>query len=632
MTIDLGIDGLTDPVEIGRGSFGIVYRAHQDKFERLVAVKVLTQAVLDDASRNRFFRECRAAGKLSGHPNVVTIYDSGFTSHGQPFLTLEYLPAGSLGDRLHANGPFGFEAATRHVIKIAGALESAHRVGLVHRDVKPDNILLDEFNEPKLTDFGIAWMSDATMTTTGGIMGSPAYMAPDVISGQPFSPNSDVYALGSTLYSLMSDRPAFVLATDESILQLLARVAREDPPDLRPGLPDPLWQVLAATLSKDPAQRPQTALDFARALNAARAQLSLPPVEARVTGATGERGTVATPPGPSIPTAPPPTTAPPISASSATPTPTPTPTPTSMPVAAAPHAAATPFPATGVAGAGAVADGESSIPTVPLGGPAGVPPAISPPPTTGSRRTLVLALAVLAVLVAVAGIGIVLAGRAGDPVAVPPSTVAPTTAAPTSTTEAAPTSETPVTKAGPTIASRGSVDLGDALLQTDDIGQNWLVDDADAANFGGFKWLTPCNKAVDLSASSAERSAVFAGFDTRGKTATSFHAVASFDDAKAAAAFMNSLPGLLGCSTWTDSSREVHTATARALEKPAGDQSLLFTDTVVDGATTYTHDLVFYRVGRFVGFVTNLAEGDNDPALTTHLLDAAVTRLEQVAN
>jgi serine/threonine-protein kinase PknK len=609
MTIDLGIDGLSEAVEIGRGSFGVVYRAHQDKFERLVAVKVLTQAVLDDSSRNRFFRECRAAGKLSGHPHVVTIYDSGFTAHGQPYLSLEYLPAGSLGDRLRANGPFGFEAATRHVIKIAGALESAHRAGLVHRDVKPDNILLDEFNEPKLTDFGIAWMSDATMTTTGGIMGSPAYMAPDVISGQPFSPNSDVYALGSTLYSLVSDRPAFVLASDESILQLLARVALEEPPDLRPGLPDPIWQVLVATLSKDPARRPQTALDFARALNAARAQLSLPPVEARVTGATGERGTgtgTASMPGSPAPTAY-------LSApGAATPAPSPA-TPSPAPV-----------PAATTAGAPGIPASESSIPTLPLGGTAA--PGAPAPRAGGSNRPLLVGLAVLVALVVVAGAGVAIASRSGDPGAAP-TTTAPTTAAVTT-----PTSSPSPSRPDPTTTAKGSVDLGDALLQTQDIGQNWLVDDADEANFGGFKWLTPCNKTVDISDTSAERSAVFAGFDTRGKTATSFHAVASFDDAKAAAAFMNSLPGLLSCSTWTDQSKEVHTATAKTLKNPAGDQSLLFTDTVIADATTYTHDLVFYRVGRYVGFVTNLAEGDNDPALTTHLLDAAVLRLEQVAN
>ena len=191
--------GFEDPEEIGRGGFGVVYRCSQPELDRTVAVKVLT-ADLEPDNLERFVREQVAMGKLSGHPHIVTIFQVGTTATGRPYIVMQYHPHGSLEAKIHDNGPVGWADALHIGVKVAGALETAHRRGTLHRDVKPANILLTEYGEPQLTDFGIARIIGGFETSDGAVMGSPAYTAPEVLLGQPPDVTSDVYSLASTLF------------------------------------------------------------------------------------------------------------------------------------------------------------------------------------------------------------------------------------------------------------------------------------------------------------------------------------------------------------------------------------------------------------------------------------------------
>ena len=152
---ELRAAGFEDPEEIGRGGFGVVYRCSQPELDRTVAVKVLTSD-LDPDNLERFVREQVAMGKLSGHPHIVTIFQVGTTATGRPYIVMQYHPHGSLEAKIHDSGPLGWADALHIGVKVAGALETAHRRGTLHRDVKPANILLTEYGEPQLTDFGIA--------------------------------------------------------------------------------------------------------------------------------------------------------------------------------------------------------------------------------------------------------------------------------------------------------------------------------------------------------------------------------------------------------------------------------------------------------------------------------------------
>lgn len=169
---ELSAAGFDDAVEIGRGGFGVVYRCLHDAVDRTVAVKVLTTD-LDHENLARFVREQRAMGRMSGHPNIVDLYQVGVTRSNRPFLVMPYHEHGSLDAQIRSTGPIGWEPTVRLGIKIAGALETAHRAGTLHRDVKPANILLTEYDEPQLTDFGIARVSGGFETASGSITGSP---------------------------------------------------------------------------------------------------------------------------------------------------------------------------------------------------------------------------------------------------------------------------------------------------------------------------------------------------------------------------------------------------------------------------------------------------------------------------
>ncbi len=274
--------GIVDLERIGRGGFGTVYRGRQTDFNRTVAVKVLDGVTDDPAADQRFRREVAAMGSVSHHPNVVPVYATGVTADGHPYLVMPYLPGGSLADRLR-EGPLGWEEAVRLGAKVSEALCAAHGVGVLHRDVKPANILYSAFGEPQLGDFGIARLADTTRTATGLVTATVTFAPPEILSGQKAVPASDVYSLAATLHAAMRGKPPFSVTEGEPLAATVARVVTEPPPDLRPsGVPDPVATAIERAMVKDPTARTPSAEAFKDDLDAAvgqpRGGAALPPV------------------------------------------------------------------------------------------------------------------------------------------------------------------------------------------------------------------------------------------------------------------------------------------------------------------------------------------------------------------
>jgi serine/threonine-protein kinase PknK len=283
ITEQLALVGYSEPIEIGRGGMGVVFRAQQVEFSRTVAIKVLPR-FQNDAARIRFERERHAIGPVSNHPHIVTVYGSGFTSDASPYIAMEYMPGGSLAEAIRRQ-PMSWRDAVSIGIKLCDALETAHGAGILHRDVKPENILISAYGQPKLADFGIARVQDGHETRTSTLTFSIAYAPPEAFDGKRLTTSADVYALASTVFALIAGGPPFVKPSDESIVSIIARVASAPVPDLRPlGVPHQLAIAIETAMVKDPLQRTQTADAFRTALQGAVAetpsQVRLPPVVA----------------------------------------------------------------------------------------------------------------------------------------------------------------------------------------------------------------------------------------------------------------------------------------------------------------------------------------------------------------
>ncbi len=252
---ELAAAGLEGAEEIGRGGFGVVYRCGQPVLDRVVAVKVLTAEL--EENRERFFREQRAMGRLSGHPNIVGVLEVGETKSGRPYLVMPYHQKGSLEAQIRGDGPLSVEQVLRLGVKMAGALETAHRAEVLHRDVKPANILLTDYDEPALADFGIAHLAGGFRTATGVVTGSPAFTAPEVLGGDPTSRGSDVYGLGATLFCASTGHAAFERRSGEQVVAQFLRITTQPVPDLRErGIPEDVCGVIEAAMSRDPGERP----------------------------------------------------------------------------------------------------------------------------------------------------------------------------------------------------------------------------------------------------------------------------------------------------------------------------------------------------------------------------------------
>jgi serine/threonine-protein kinase len=243
---------------VAHGGMGDVYRASDERLGRVVAVKVLSERYArQEEFRQRFLREARTAATLTGEPNVVAIYDVGETSDGLPFIVMEYVSEGTVADRL-ASGPVSTETAMRWLAHAASALDAAHARGVVHRDVKPANLLVASDGAIRVSDFGIARAAgDDTLTAAGTVLGSSGYMAPEQARGEPSTPATDRYALACVAFELLTGRRPFAR---NAVAAEAAAHAYESPPlvgDLAP-LPATLDDVFARGLAKRPADRPPT--------------------------------------------------------------------------------------------------------------------------------------------------------------------------------------------------------------------------------------------------------------------------------------------------------------------------------------------------------------------------------------
>ena len=248
------IDGLEAFEQIGEGGFGTVYRATDPQHGRKVAVKLLRDAP-DEAGRRRFDRERRAMGTLSGHPNIAVVHSSGVDPDGRLYLVMEHLPGGSMADRLEA-GPMDPAAVVDVGRGLADALALAHEQGVLHLDVKPENVLLSDFGAAKLVDFGIAAFVNDGFTTT--IRATPAYAAPEVLEGQPPGPAADVYGLGATLYALLMGRAPYG-GSETGALSVIRAVATDDVPRVdRADVSTELAGLLEACMAKSAADRPSS--------------------------------------------------------------------------------------------------------------------------------------------------------------------------------------------------------------------------------------------------------------------------------------------------------------------------------------------------------------------------------------
>ena len=241
---------------LGSGGMGEVYLAHDGVLERDVALKILrSQYAGDEEFAERFRREARSAASLS-HPNIVQIYDRGETEDGTSYIAMEYVPGGTLKEQIERRAPFGDREAAAVGAQIADALGAAHEQGMIHRDIKPQNVLVTASGDLKVTDFGIARAASAMMNTaSGAIFGTAAYISPEQALGEPVGPASDLYSLGVILYEMLTGELPF--SADNSIAVCMKHVNEPPVPPqlLNPEISEGMSALVLMLLAKHPGDR-----------------------------------------------------------------------------------------------------------------------------------------------------------------------------------------------------------------------------------------------------------------------------------------------------------------------------------------------------------------------------------------
>ena len=247
---------------LGQGGMAIVYLARDEELDRLVAVKVLAEHLAgDDNFRARFLRESRLASRLS-HPNVVRVYDAGETE-GSPYIVMEYVPGCTIADR----GKLTQEEVVPLALQACAGLQHAHDAGLVHRDVKPANLLVREDDVLKIADFGIARAAELTrLTQHGTILGTAAYLSPEQAAGAEVTAATDIYSLGAVVYELLTGRPPYEFGSLAELAAEQTDGAITPVRDLEPSVPESVEAAVMHALARDPRFRPHSASDFAHEL------------------------------------------------------------------------------------------------------------------------------------------------------------------------------------------------------------------------------------------------------------------------------------------------------------------------------------------------------------------------------
>ena len=262
--------------ELGKGAMGVVYLGKDPKIGRVVAIKTMALSQefepdeLEDV-KQRFFREAETAGRLN-HPNIVTIYDAG-EEHDLAYIAMEFLKGKDLVPQTKPGGLLPLPKTLSIIARVAEALSYAHHQNVVHRDIKPANIMYDpQADSVKVTDFGIARITDSSKTKTGMVLGTPSYMSPEQLAGKKIGGQSDLFSLGVTLYQLACGSLPF---QGDSMTQLMFKIANEPPIDIlnvNPSLPECVVEIINKALAKDLAARYQSGADFAQAVRACAAQ------------------------------------------------------------------------------------------------------------------------------------------------------------------------------------------------------------------------------------------------------------------------------------------------------------------------------------------------------------------------
>jgi len=250
--------------ELGRGGMGVVYLARDSQLDRPVALKFLGNLVdSSEEFRQRFVREARTAAKIS-HPNIIAIYDIS-ASVGKAYIAMEYVDGPSLHKYLTSKGGLKARETINVIVQACNALAAIHEAGIVHRDIKPDNILIAKGGLIKLTDFGLAKAEDSRMTRTGVVMGTPSYMAPEQVLGKEADARSDIYSMGLVMYECLSGETVFM---GQDVIERQLKETPPPPSQKVEGVPPALNDIVMKCIDKKPEDRFQTVRELITALRA----------------------------------------------------------------------------------------------------------------------------------------------------------------------------------------------------------------------------------------------------------------------------------------------------------------------------------------------------------------------------